>query len=117
MAEKEYYLTDVFAEGPYAGNRLATIIDASDLSSTEMQRIALAFNFAETTFICGGNSEDGFDVRIFTPAAEIPPQVAHWRAVYCIQSDTPRHVCGSQTLPDSRVFSKPPCTLEQTHQE
>ncbi len=72
MAEKEYYLTDVFAEGPYAGNRLATIIDASDLSSEEMQRIALAFNFAETTFICGGNSEDGFDVRIFTPAAEIP---------------------------------------------
>ena len=72
MAGKEYYLTDVFAEGPYAGNRLATIIDASDLSSTEMQRIALAFNFAETTFICGGNSEDGFNVRIFTPAAEIP---------------------------------------------
>jgi len=72
MTEREYYLTDVFAEGPYAGNRLATITNASDLSSSEMQNIALAFNFAETTFICGGDASSGFDVRIFTPAAEIP---------------------------------------------
>jgi trans-2,3-dihydro-3-hydroxyanthranilate isomerase len=72
MSEREYYLTDVFAEGPYAGNRLATVTDAADLSTTEMQNIALAFNFAETTFICGGSAESGFDVRIFTPAAEIP---------------------------------------------
>lgn len=72
MPEREYYLTDVFAEGAYAGNRLATITDATGLSSAEMQNIALAFNFAETTFICGGSAENGFDVRIFTPAAEIP---------------------------------------------
>ena len=67
-----FFITDVFAEGPYAGNQLATMLDASDISSEEMQKIAREFNFAETTFITGGNLEDGFDVRIFTPAAEVP---------------------------------------------
>lgn len=67
-----FYITDVFAEGPYAGNQLATIDKAGHLSTQEMQQIALAFNFAETTFITGGNQIDGFDVRIFTPVAELP---------------------------------------------
>lgn len=67
-----FFITDVFAEGPYAGNQLATMLDASDISSEEMQKIAREFNFAETTFITGGNLVDGFDVRIFTPAAEVP---------------------------------------------
>jgi trans-2,3-dihydro-3-hydroxyanthranilate isomerase len=67
-----FYITDVFAEGPYAGNQLATVDNAADLSAEEMQQIALSFNFAETTFITGGNQTDGFDVRIFTPAAELP---------------------------------------------
>jgi len=72
MSNREYYLTEVFAENPYGGNRLATITNAEGLSTQEMQAIALAFNFAETTFICGGNAAEGFDVRIFTPAVEIP---------------------------------------------
>jgi trans-2,3-dihydro-3-hydroxyanthranilate isomerase len=67
-----FYITDVFAEGPYAGNQLATVDNAADLTTEEMQQIALSFNFAETTFITGGNQTDGFDVRIFTPAAELP---------------------------------------------
>lgn len=67
-----FYITDVFAEGAYAGNQLATLLDAADISSEEMQKIAREFNFAETTFVTGGSLEDGFDVRIFTPAAEIP---------------------------------------------
>ncbi len=67
-----FYITDVFAEGPYSGNQLATMLDASEFSTEEMQQIALEFNFAETTFITGGNLEDGFDVRIFTPFTEVP---------------------------------------------
>ena len=67
-----YCITDVFAEGPYAGNQLATVFDAMDIASDEMQKIARAFNFPETTFILGGSLEAGFDVRIFTPAAEVP---------------------------------------------
>ncbi len=69
---RHYFITDVFAEGPYSGNQLATLPDAADLSGEEMQKIARAFNFAETTFITGGSAEDGFDVRIFTPTDELP---------------------------------------------
>ena len=69
---REFYITDVFAEGPYAGNRLATLSDASGLSAETMQNIARAFNFAETTFVCGGSLAEGYDVRIFTPASELP---------------------------------------------
>lgn len=71
MARK-FFITDVFSEGPYAGNQLATMPDASGISTEEMQQIARAFNFAETTFITGGSLEKGFDVRIFTPNSELP---------------------------------------------
>lgn len=69
---RPFFITEVFAEQAYAGNQLATLPDAQGISSEEMQQIARAFNFAETTFILGGSLEAGFDVRIFTPAAEIP---------------------------------------------
>ena len=68
----KFYIVDVFAEGPYSGNQLATLPDAADIPAEEMQKIARAFNFAESTFITGGDLESGFDVRIFTPAAELP---------------------------------------------
>jgi trans-2,3-dihydro-3-hydroxyanthranilate isomerase len=69
---RPFYITDVFAEGPYAGNQLATLFDAAGLAAAEMQKIAREFNFAETTFVMGGDAEQGFDVRIFTPAEELP---------------------------------------------
>ena len=69
---RKFYITDVFSEGPYAGNQLATLPDAADIPSHEMQQIARAFNFAETTFITGGSLDAGFDVRIFTPKSELP---------------------------------------------
>lgn len=67
-----FFITDVFAEAPYAGNRLGTLLDAADIDSMDMQKIAREFNFAETTFITGGSLELGFDVRIFTPDRELP---------------------------------------------
>ena len=67
-----YHVTDVFAEAPYTGNQLATFLSAADIDGAEMQRIARAFNFAESTFVTGGSLADGFDVRIFTPAEELP---------------------------------------------
>ena len=69
---RKFFITDVFSEGPYAGNQLATLPDAGDISSDEMQKIAREFNFSETTFITGGSLETGFDVRIFTPSSELP---------------------------------------------
>lgn len=70
--ERRYYITEVFANGPYSGNQLATVIDCDGLDTAEMQKIARAFNFAETTFYLGGDEAGGFDVRIFTPQTELP---------------------------------------------
>jgi trans-2,3-dihydro-3-hydroxyanthranilate isomerase len=70
--KRRFYITDVFHEGAYSGNQLATIIDTENLSDEEMLNIAREFNFAETTFFLGGSPENGFDVRIFTPNKEVP---------------------------------------------
>ncbi len=73
MNRHPFHILDVFAEAKYAGNQLAVILNAADLSSEEMQRIARETNFSETTFVLSDEArEGGFDVRIFTPAAEVP---------------------------------------------
>lgn len=68
-----FFITDVFAFKKYTGNQLATfILDDNELSSEEMLARAQEINFSETTFIYpNGNPEDGYQVRIFTPKAEV----------------------------------------------
>jgi trans-2,3-dihydro-3-hydroxyanthranilate isomerase len=71
-AKLEFDITDVFAEDRYAGNQLATFRRAASLSTQEMQSIAREINFSETTYILSDEpSKGGYDVRIFTPGAEI----------------------------------------------
>lgn len=70
--KKPFFITEVFAEAPYGGNQLATVMAAGDLPEAVFQPIARAFNFAETTFMMGGDASAGFDVRIFTPTTELP---------------------------------------------
>lgn len=73
MGRLSFYIVDVFAEQRYAGNQLAVFRDAGSLSSGEMQLIAREMNFSETTFILSeAEHGGGYDVRIFTPGAEIP---------------------------------------------
>jgi len=68
-----FYILDVFARERFAGNQLAVFRNAGGLSGGEMQRIAKEMNFSETTFILSDEERDGgHDVRIFTPAAELP---------------------------------------------
>lgn len=68
-----FYIVDVFAEKKYAGNQLAVFRNAADLRGEEMQAIAHEINFSETTFILSDIPRNhGFDVRIFTPKAELP---------------------------------------------
>jgi trans-2,3-dihydro-3-hydroxyanthranilate isomerase len=68
-----FYLVDVFAEEEYAGNQLAVVRDAARLSSAQMQRVANEMHFSETSFILSDREQNGgFDVRIFTPASEVP---------------------------------------------
>ena len=68
-----FFILDVFAEEKYAGNQLAVVRRAEGLTAEAMQRIAREINFSETTFILGDRPHrGGFDVRIFTPAREVP---------------------------------------------
>ncbi|MCX6557073.1 MAG: PhzF family phenazine biosynthesis protein [Candidatus Aminicenantes bacterium] len=73
MRKLPFYIVDVFAEKKYAGNQLAVFRRAESLSGETMQQIARETNFSETTFILRDEPRDnGFDVRIFTPAEEVP---------------------------------------------
>jgi len=70
--KRKFFVTEVFSESAYGGNQLATLPDSAELSTNEMQKIARAFNFPETTFVVGGSVADGYEVRIFTPTSEVP---------------------------------------------
>ena len=72
MSNLSFYLVDVFAETKYVGNQLAVFPHSQDLSTAQMQQIAKELNFSETTFVLGGSDRAGYDVRIFTPAQELP---------------------------------------------
>ena len=68
-----FSIVDVFAEDKYAGNQLAVVRGAGGLPGNSMQKVAREINFSETTFILGDQKRrGGFDVRIFTPARELP---------------------------------------------
>jgi trans-2,3-dihydro-3-hydroxyanthranilate isomerase len=64
-------IVDVFAEQPLAGNQLAVVQDCAHLNDEQMQDIAREMNFSETTFVTREGDAEA-DVRIFTPAAELP---------------------------------------------
>jgi len=67
------HTVDVFAEKPLAGNQLAVVLDAEDIPSDVMQRIAKEMNISETTFVLPPRDPaTAARVRIFTPASEVP---------------------------------------------
>ena len=73
MSLKPFYIVDVFAEEKYQGNQLAVFREAAEITDSEMQLIAQETHYSETTFILSDEkSDDGYDVRIFTPACEVP---------------------------------------------
>ncbi|HZJ07220.1 MAG TPA: PhzF family phenazine biosynthesis protein [Nocardioidaceae bacterium] len=68
-----YDIVDVFTDRPFAGNQLAVVHGADELSTEQCQAIAQEFNFSETTFP-STEVVDGaaYSTRIFTPGGEIP---------------------------------------------
>jgi trans-2,3-dihydro-3-hydroxyanthranilate isomerase len=68
------FLVDVFAERPWAGNQLAVVVgaDPDEWPGERMQAFAREMNFSETTFASLSARDGAFDVRIFTPAEELP---------------------------------------------
>jgi trans-2,3-dihydro-3-hydroxyanthranilate isomerase len=72
MATIWFYIVDVFAEEKYTGNQLA-VFRTGELSGDAMQSIAREMHFSETAFILSDSPRrGGYDVRIFTPAQEVP---------------------------------------------
>jgi trans-2,3-dihydro-3-hydroxyanthranilate isomerase len=73
-AALEFATLDVFTATRFGGNPLAVVMDPQAvLDTTRMQAVAREFNLSETTFVRPGRSPDAdAEVRIFTPAAELP---------------------------------------------
>src|SRR4051812_44219638 len=64
---------DVFGGEPCSGNPVAVVLDADELSSGEMQRLARWTNLSETTFVLPPEDPGAdYRVRIFTPVLELP---------------------------------------------
>ncbi len=72
-AELDYEVVDVFAPRAFAGNPLAVVYDADQLTTAQCQALAFEFHLSETSFL-SAPTEPGADyrVRIFTPFAELP---------------------------------------------
>ena len=73
MANRKYPFSqvDAFTQVPLLGNACAIILDADDLSYSEMLAIAREMNLSETAFVQQSSKAD-FKFRYFTPAEEIP---------------------------------------------
>jgi PhzF family phenazine biosynthesis protein len=65
MVELVAGLIDVFADAPLAGNPLAVVQGADDLTDEQMRRLAGEFNQAETTFLMRSTRAD-WKLRSFT---------------------------------------------------
>lgn len=62
-------IVDAFTAEPYRGNPAGVCLLAAPASDTWMQSVALEMNHAETAFLV--ESGDGYNLRWFTPAAEV----------------------------------------------
>jgi trans-2,3-dihydro-3-hydroxyanthranilate isomerase len=70
--ERRHVTIDVFTDRTFGGNPVAVVLDAAGLATTQMQAIAVEFNYSETTFILPPKHPDHTAwVRIFTPSSEI----------------------------------------------
>ena len=73
MRQYRFATYDVFTETRFAGNPLAVVFDADDLSDVQMQTVAREFNLSETVFVrAPADARHTANVRIFTPTKELP---------------------------------------------
>jgi PhzF family phenazine biosynthesis protein len=60
-----------FTDSPEGGNPAGVVLDASGLSEARMQEIAAEVGYSETAFAMK-REDGGYDVRYFSPQAEVP---------------------------------------------
>lgn len=65
---------DAFADAPFTGNPAAVCLLEAAADAGWMQAVAAEMNLAETAFVVPrvGGAGEGFDLRWFTPAVEVP---------------------------------------------
>ncbi len=80
---QEIFQVDAFAEEPFTGNPAGVCILPAARDESWMQNVALEMNLSETAFLVA--RDDGFDLRWFTPTAEVD-------------------LCGHATLASSHVL-------------
>ena len=66
---QEFYQVDAFADRPFAGNPAAVCVLDRAVDPVWMQVVAAEMNLSETAFL--HREGDGFDLRWFTPTAEV----------------------------------------------
>ncbi|CAN7635493.1 phenazine biosynthesis protein PhzF [Acidovorax sp. Leaf76] len=77
MHQRPFKQIDVFSDQPGYGNPVAVVLDALDLSDSDMRRFAAWTNLSETTFLlppteAGRAAGADYRVRIFSPNGELP---------------------------------------------
>jgi trans-2,3-dihydro-3-hydroxyanthranilate isomerase len=72
MATFRYVVADVFTDTPLTGNQLAVFTDGRELEDGTMQDLAREMNYSETVFVLPADGEAHAQIRIFTPATELP---------------------------------------------
>jgi PhzF family phenazine biosynthesis protein len=60
-----------FTDSPEGGNPAGVVLDASNLDDARMQAIAAELGYSETAFATA-RPDGGYDVRYFSPQAEVP---------------------------------------------
>lgn len=105
MPTLPYHVVDVFTDRPYAGNPLAVVLEADELSTEQLQAVAREFNLSETAFPMASDQAD-YRVRIFTASQELPfaghPSVGTaWVLARLgrIRTGPVRQECGAGILP------------------
>ena len=63
------YQIDAFTDRPFAGNPAAVCVLPAPRQASWMQHVAREMNLSETAFLV--RRDDGFDLRWFTPVAEV----------------------------------------------
>src|SRR3954463_15968694 len=60
-----------FTDSPNGGNPAGVVLDASGLADDEMRAIAADLGYSETAFVTK-RADGDYDVRYFSPEAEVP---------------------------------------------
>jgi PhzF family phenazine biosynthesis protein len=61
-----------FTDVPAGGNPAGVVLDATALDGSSMQAIAAEVGYSETAFLTSSGAGRTYDVRYFSPAAEVP---------------------------------------------